>query len=252
MSIPVRTIVSFLDETLSTKTVKDNSRNGLQVQGSAQVKRVGLAVDACLASFKAAVDEGCQMIVCHHGIIWDGIRYVTGRTYEQIRFLIENDLNLYVSHLPLDIHPELGNNIGLARMLGLKKIKPFGDLFGVKIGFGGSLASPLPFGRLVAKIEKGLDTKCVTLPFGPKQVRSVAVVSGGGARELEQAIDEGYDCYLTGESSHHNHHTALEARINAVFAGHYATETPGVRSVGKLLEKKFGVTTVFLDVPTTV
>jgi dinuclear metal center YbgI/SA1388 family protein len=209
-------------------------------------------VDASLAAFKAAADEGCQMIVCHHGIIWDGIRYLTGTIFEQVRFLIENEMNLYVSHLPLDIHPELGNNIGLVRMLSLKKLRPFGDFHGISLGFGGSLPSPISLNSLAAKIGKKLSTECVLLPFGPKMIRTVAVVSGGGSRELEQAVEQGYDCYLTGEPSHQNHHFALEAKINAIYAGHYATETPGVRSVGKLLEKKFGLMTVFLDIPTLV
>lgn len=243
------TIVSFLDDILETSKIKDNSCNGLQVQGSETITKIGLAVDACMESYELAIAENCQMLITHHGIIWNGIQSITGKTYNHLRYLIQNDLNLYASHLPLDLHPQVGNNIQLAKLLSLKEIKPFGFYNGTTIGFEGVLPSKTDRNELVHTICEALTTECTIFPFGKEKIQRVAIVSGGAAKELSEAIEKNVDCYITGESIHENYHSAIEAGINVIYAGHYHTEKLGVQALGKLLEKQFNVKTTFLDIP---
>lgn len=245
-------ICSFLSDTLSIASVADYSCNGLQVQGTGTIRKIGLSVDACLETYRLAVEHRCDMLLVHHGIIWGGLTRVTGGVYQQLKYLIDHALNLFAVHLPLDMHPVLGNNAQLADLLGLRRRKPFGLYKGVSIGFEGVRSSGISRDTVVDTLCRALDTECTVLPFGPDTIRRIAVVSGGAAGELAEAIEKGVDCYVTGESSHENYHAALEAGINVIYAGHYHTEKGGVQAVGKLLEKTFGVTTQFLDVPTAI
>lgn len=174
---------------------------------------------------------------------------ITGRYYRHIKYLIENELNLYASHLPLDLHPQAGNNVQLAKLLSLQKIKPFGLYNGVEIGFEGTLPVKAERNNLVSILCKELDTECTIFPFGKEMIQRVAIVSGGGGKELNEAIRKGIDCYITGESIHENYHAAIEAGINVIYAGHYHTEKMGVQALGKLIEKQFGIKTIFLDTP---
>jgi dinuclear metal center YbgI/SA1388 family protein len=246
------TLVKFLDDFLHIQTIKDSSCNGLQVQGIPTVARIGLAVDACMASYEKAVAQGCEMLIVHHGLIWHGIKHVSGHYHDHLAFTLGHGLNLYAAHLPLDVHPKVGNNIQLAKMLGLKKVRPFGVWEGEKIGFAGELSRPVLFKDLSTKLENLLDTKNVLLPFGKKRIKTIGVVSGGASHELKDAIGEELDCYITGEPSHEAHHSALEAKINVIFAGHYATETAGLKALGNVVRKKFGLPVVFLEEPTIV
>ncbi|MBN1308934.1 MAG: Nif3-like dinuclear metal center hexameric protein [Chitinispirillaceae bacterium] len=245
-------LCEFLSRSLDLAAINDHSCNGLQVQGAARVRRVGLAVDACMETFRLAAARSCGMLVVHHGIIWGGLKNITGRVYTQVRYLIEHDLNLFAAHLPLDLHPTLGNNAQLARLLGLKALKPFGVYKGVTIGCEGRAPSGATRGALVERLRRRLDAACTVLPFGAEAVRRVAVVSGGGAGELAEAVDKGIDCYVTGEPSHENYHVAREAGINVVYAGHYHTEKAGVQEIGRLIATTFGIETEFLDVPTAI
>jgi dinuclear metal center YbgI/SA1388 family protein len=245
-------ICSFLTDTLDIAAVADTSCNGLQIQGTAEIRKIGCAVDACMETYRLAVEHRCDMLLVHHGIIWGGITQVTGGVYNQIKYLIDHALNLFAVHLPLDMHPVLGNNAQLADLLGLQKRTPFGLYKGVSIGFEGVRRTKLSRDALVDTLCRTLDTECTVLPFGPDTIRRIAVVSGGAAGELAEAIEKGVDCYITGEPSHENYHAALEAKINVIYAGHYHTEKGGVQATGKLLEKTFGIATQFLDVPTAI
>ncbi|MBN1578129.1 MAG: Nif3-like dinuclear metal center hexameric protein [Chitinispirillaceae bacterium] len=251
-SVDRNSVCEFLARTLNLAAVNDHSCNGLQVQGAARVRRIGLAVDACLETFRRASERSCGMLIVHHGIIWGGLTTITGPVYTQVRYLIDHDLNLFAAHLPLDLHPTLGNNAQLARLLGLKGIRPFGLYKGVAIGCEGTARPGTSRDGLVDTLCRRLDTACTVLPFGEEAVRRIAVVSGGGAGELAEAVGKGIDCFITGEPSHENYHAALEAKINVIYAGHYHTEKAGVAAIGKLLEKKFGIETMFLDVPTAI
>jgi dinuclear metal center YbgI/SA1388 family protein len=245
-------IVSLLDKTLRTSEISDRSVNGLQVEGTAKIMKIGLAVDACLETYKLAQEKGCQMIIVHHGIIWEGLKSITGPIYRQIEFLVKNGINLYASHLPLDLHPVLGNNIQIAKALGLKNIKPFGVYKGMKIGFEGYLTKTMAVKPISELVEKKFGGTVSSLPFGPQKIQRVAIVSGGGSSSIPEAIGKKIDLYITGESSHENHHAALEGNLNVIYGGHYNTEKPGVQALGEFLGKKFGVETEFLDVPTLV
>lgn len=245
-------LVSFLDSILKTDKIRDYSCNGLQVQGSETIKKIGLLVDACMEGYRLAIEKNCQLVIAHHGIIWDGIKTVSGNTYTHIKYLLENDLNLYASHLPLDLHPELGNNAQLAAILSMSNLKPFGNYKGIDIGFEGQFKNNVTIDNIVQKLCQNLQSECMVLPFGKKVIKRVAVVSGGAADLLSEAISKGIDCYITGESAHYNYHEALENKINVVFAGHYHTEKPGVQALGKVLEEKFGIESEFIDIPTPI
>ena len=246
------TIVAFLNKEMQTDRIKDFSCNGLQVQGSSAVKKIGLAVDACMQSFTEAASNNCQMLITHHGIIWDGIRSISGTVYSQVKFLLDNNLNLYASHLPLDLHPKLGNNAVLSSIIGLKQLKPFGMYKGIEIGFEGVLPQEKTLDSVVNTLCVKLNAECTVLPFGKKKIKRIAIVSGGASGELSEAIAKGVDCYITGESSHENYHAALEAKINVIYCGHYHSETVGVKALGNVLASRFGTETVFIDIPTSI
>jgi dinuclear metal center YbgI/SA1388 family protein len=243
-------VVGFLDELLNVRGIEDRSANGLQVAGGEEISRVGLATDAALATYRRAAELGCQLLLVHHGLIWGGITAVTGRVREHLAFLLAHDLNLYAAHLPLDLHPEVGNNAELARIIGLAELAPFGDYHGRPIGFQGRLATPLKLAHLAARFAGRLGGEPATLAFGPPLVQAIGIVSGGGSSTLEEAIERRLDCLVTGEGTHPDHHAALEGRINVLYLGHYRSETVGVRAVGRKLSEQFGVETVFIDEPT--
>ena len=245
-------IVALLDKTLRTSEISDSSVNGLQVGGAEEITKIGLAVDACLEAYKLARDKGCQMVIAHHGMIWTGITSVTGPVYRQIEFLVKSGINLYASHLPLDMHPTLGNNARIAKALGLKNLRPFGVYHGSHVGFEGDLPRAATLKSVSEQVRKLCGGPVTSLPFGPQKIRRVAVISGNGSSALPEAVGRGVDLFVTGEPSHENHHAALEGRLNVVYGGHYHTEKPGVMAVGEFLNKKFGVEAVFLDVPTLV
>jgi dinuclear metal center YbgI/SA1388 family protein len=243
-------IVSYLNERLQIDIIDDRSVNGLQVQGTGEVNRVALATDAAVAVYKQAKKADCQMIFCHHGLSWGGIRAVRGQNYEHLKFLFDNDMNLYAAHLPLDVHPELGNNVELARIAGLEDAKPFGRYRGVDLGFAGTLPEPMTLDDLASIWQQQLGGEPMLMAFGPKSVRTVGIVSGGGSGVLGEAISKGLDCFVTGEGTHPDYHAALEGQINVIYLSHYYSEIPGVKAVGRELEERFGLETTFIDVPT--
>ena len=245
-------IVKYLNTFLEIEKIKDSSCNGLQVQGLKSIKRIGLTVDACMAAYKKAAAKKCQMLVVHHGLIWNGLTSIRGAEYEQVRYLLEHGLNLYAAHLPLDMHPEVGNNIMLAKALNLSSVKPFGKYKDNFIGYEGVLPALYTLDGLGRACGRILGGAFSTLPFGKKKCRTVAIVSGGGSDAIPEAIDKGIDCFITGEPLHWNHHAALESKLNVLYLGHYHSEKPGVKALGKKMEKEFNVETVFIDEPTRV
>ncbi len=247
---PLRQLTSFLDTKLSiTDFPDDESSNGLQVEGRDRIKRIGVAVDACEYVFRKAVAEKVDLLFVHHGIIWGGIKAVRGVLRKRIGMLLAADISLYVCHLPLDWHPELGNNAQILKLLALKKMGAFGEYHGKQIGYWGRTKHPLSVKAFTAKVEKMLHTKTVALPFSGR-VKNVGIVSGGGWSAIHDAERYGIDTLLTGEPSHSAYTLAEEMKINLIYAGHYATETPGVQAVGRLLKKKFGFVVSFIDHPT--
>lgn len=245
-------LVSHLDTLLQTANIKDFSCNGLQIEGTSEVKKIALAVDACMQTYKEAVEQNCDMILVHHGFIWGGLKSITGSTHTQIQYLIKNNLSVYASHLPLDMNPEYGNNIALAKILELENIEPFGVYDGVEIGFAGTLKNEMNTEEISKKLQTELKGQSHVLPFGKDKNTTVAIVSGAGSKVIPEAISKNIDCFITGESAHQDHHLALEGQINVIYAGHYHTEQHGVMALGKYIEKTFGVETVYLDQPTLV
>jgi dinuclear metal center YbgI/SA1388 family protein len=243
-------LVAYLDEYLAADGWRDKALNGLQVEGRAEVRRIAVATDAALATFLMAAEAGADFLITHHGLFWGSVVPVTGAMRDRIAALLGAGISLYASHLPLDAHPEVGNNAVLARLLGLEGIAPFGEWDGRAIGFGGRLPAPLGAAELAARLEALLSTPPDVLAFGPEAIQRVAVVSGDAAELVETAAREGFHALVTGETRHQSWHPAREHRIHLVFAGHYATETLGVRALGDHLAQRFGVETVFLDAPT--
>jgi dinuclear metal center YbgI/SA1388 family protein len=244
-------LVEYLDELLEVASIEDRSNNGLQLEGAAKVERVAFAVDASLAAFEAAVDAGAQMLVVHHGLFWGEPIMVTGTHRRRLQVLLVAGVSLYAVHLPLDFHPQLGNNAVLARWLGLQDVAPFGLYKGYPAGVAGTLPQAVGLEAFAAQVEEVLGEPVIRIwPFGPSVVRRVGIVSGGASFLLDQAAEAGVDVYLTGEMSHSAYHQAQELGLNVVFGGHYATETAGLKALADHLAHKFGLTTVFLDLPT--
>ena len=241
----------YLDNLLDIKEIKDsaNAINGLQVQNTGDIKKVGLAVDLCMATIEKAIAAECNMMFVHHGMLWGGVKPIRGNFYDKISTMMCENLGLYSAHLPLDMHPILGNNRVLADQLELNELEPFGEYEGQKIGFKGRLKL-LSAEELGAKLEDKLGSPVKVIGSG--EVQTLGVVSGGAADILSQAAVAGLDAYLTGEGSNHHYHEALENECVLILAGHYATETGGVKAVGKHLEKQFGIKTEFIDYPTGI
>jgi dinuclear metal center YbgI/SA1388 family protein len=244
-------LVSYLDEYLQARAIEDSSNNGLQVGGAEQVTRLAFAVDASLATFETARAAGAQMLVVHHGLFWSKPIMVTGIHLRRIQTLLDADLSLYASHLPLDFHVEVGNNATLARWLKLEGVEPFGDYKGHPAGFAGRLSQPCSLEQFAAQVEQSLGEPVLRIwPFGSDTVQKVGIVSGGAGPLVSQAAEAGVDVYLTGEVSHVAYHEAQELGVNVVYGGHYGTETAGLKSLAEHLSDRFGLETTFLDLST--
>jgi dinuclear metal center YbgI/SA1388 family protein len=244
-------IVDYLNEYLGVDNVPDypNAHNGLQVENSGGVRLVAACTDACQATIDAAAKIGADMMIVHHGLFWDaGITPLTGRAYRRVKKLLDHDIAVYSSHLPLDAHPEVGNNAELARGIGLTSVERFGEFQGSLIGFMGELNESRD--ALSERIRKLLGSQPLLIPGGPNQVRRVGVVTGGAAQLIPQARAAGLDTFITGEGGHHSVFDALELEINVFYGGHYATETLGVRALASHVAEKFGVDWEFIDNPT--
>jgi dinuclear metal center YbgI/SA1388 family protein len=244
-------LTSYLDEYLQVRAMEDNSNNGLQVEGADQVTRLAFAVDASQASFEAARDAAAQMLIVHHGLFWGRPIMVTGIHRQRLQTLLDAGISLYAAHLPLDFHDEVGNNVTLARWLNLEGVEPFGDYKGLPAGFAGHLSQPCSLARFAARVEELLGEPVLKVwPFGVDTIQKVGIVSGGAGSLVSQAADADVDVYLTGEVSHVAYHEAQELGMNVVFGGHYATETAGLKSLAEHLSNRFGLETIFLELPT--
>lgn len=232
----------------------DPSLNGIQVENSQpegkEIRKVAFAVDACQETISRAAAVGADLLFVHHGFFWGQCQTITGAHYQRIRQLLEKDMALYACHIPLDANELVGNNYGLARRLELQDLRPFGDWHGMTIGVGGTFLAPATLDSLVQRLFPGGERPLHLLPFGKKEISTVAIVSGGAARELSQAIEQGYDAFVTGEIGHEQYHQAMEAGINVVAGGHYQTETVGVSLVMEKLARETGIDIVFIQVPT--
>ena len=243
-------IVNYCDRILRTKEVGDyeGAINGLQVENRGGVTRIAATVDASLATVKLAIAARADLMIVHHGLFWSVRQPWTGKNHELLRLLIENNLAVYSSHLPLDAHPRLGNNARLCAALGLKRLKPFFVSHGQTIGF----KSPAGISRteLAQRLERVTGVKPRMIPGGPETCRNLGVVTGGAGGDLKQAAEEGVDTFITGEGPHWTYSQAEELGINVFYGGHYATETFGVKALAAHLSKEFKLPWGFLDHPT--
>jgi len=242
-------LVAYLANFLRLGAFDDESLNGLQVEGRADVNRVALAVSACAEAFSAAAAADADALIVHHGLLWKGLppQPVTGPWRERLRLLLAQELNLLAYHLPLDAHGEVGNNAVAARGLGLEGLQPFGDYHGMKIGWKGHLARPLTRAEFVSRLEAYYGHRALVVAGGPDSVRTCGVVSGGAAKEAPQAAAESLDFYVTGEPSEPVTYLCRELGVNFAALGHCATERVGVRALADHLETTLGLETVFLE-----
>lgn len=240
---------SFLD--IDGFLQMDDSVNGLQVDNDgSEITKVAFAVDACLESFTLAAQRGAGMLFVHHGLFWGKPAPITGIMRTRLQLLMANNIALYGVHLPLDQHPEVGNNAALVDLLGLEEREPFGDYHERKIGYKGVLPQSISIDEAVRRISFMGRPPLGVYPFGNKEIRTIAIVSGGAAMEAFQAVDEQVDLYITGEMSHSVYHYAIEGKLNMIAGGHYSTEVWGVRRVMEKLANEFSLDVEFLDIPT--
>jgi dinuclear metal center YbgI/SA1388 family protein len=247
-------IISALDELLTPAAFQDMGPNGLQVPGRDDVSTVITGVTASRELCERAVAEDAELVLVHHGLFWDF--HPTGLTpvlAERLRPLFKHDIALAGYHLPLDAHPEVGNNAILAERLGCERHEAFGDHKGAAIGRCGTFPGDgIAAADLFARVREITARVPTVFDGGPERVRRIGIVSGGGAGWLEEAIDAGLDAFLTGEPREHVMALAREAGIHFIAAGHYATETFGVRALGDWLAERFGIRHVWIDIPNPV
>lgn len=229
----------------------DDSLNGVQVGRSAgNLEFVAFAVDACAESIRRAASSGAQVLFVHHGLFWGRPVRIEGPLLDRLRLLLGADMALYACHLPLDKQPELGNNAVLARLIGLKDAKSFGEFHGVRIGLRGVIDPPLTLDEVVRRVLPDGSRPRSLIPGRKARIASAAVVSGGAAMEALQAMKEGVDLYVTGEPSHSIYHGVLEGGMAFLAAGHYATEVWGVKALAERLSLETGIKALFIDLPT--
>ena len=249
---PLDRIVEYLDGYLRLDEIEDypGALNGLQVENTGTVTSIVAAVDASQQTIDQVVEEAPAgtLVLVHHGLFWDGNRPVTGRRYARLKALMDHDVALYAAHLPLDAHPEVGNNAVLARMLGILDPEPFDSYRGMPFGASGHLI--MSRDPLAERLRELLGGSVHLIAGGPETTTRVGVITGGAGSRIEQAAEAGLDTFITGEGAHHTTFDALEFGVNVLYAGHYATETVGVKALGEHLAQQFGLTWAFHDHPT--
>jgi dinuclear metal center YbgI/SA1388 family protein len=243
-------LTSWLDTYLDVHGFDDRSLNGLQVEGTPEVTKVAVAVAASLATIQAAAEAGADMLIVHHGLFWGTPRPVVGPLRHRLAHLLEHDVSLYAAHLPLDAHREVGNNWGLARILGLDDLQDFDRHGGRPIGVKGVFPNPMTLRELADAIEGRLGESVLVHAGGAMEVRTLGIVSGAAASSVASAAADGLDAFLTGEPKHDAFHDAFEWGVNALYAGHYMTETVGVQALAAKLQHEFDLVTEFLLFPT--
>ena len=242
----LKEIVDFLNKELRVKYVKDHSKNGLQVKANTKIQKIGFAVDSSFSTIEKARKAKVDMLIVHHGIMWKPLKY-KDLVNKKIDLLKKSNVSFYGVHLPLDAHHKYGNGIELCRLLGLVKTKKFGNYDKVLVGYAGEFKKPKRLKEIASIINKKLDTKCKVYDFGKNIVKKIGIVSGGGADCLPEAVKQKKDCFLTGEIGLGAYNRAQDYKMSMIVAGHYATETLGVKALMPILRKRFKVETLFID-----
>lgn len=247
-------IVAFCDELLEAGSFEDYGPNGLQVPGAAEVRKVATGVSAHLELLERARDAGAELLLAHHGLFWDfHPRALSAQMAARLRVALGADLSIAGYHLPLDAHREIGNNALLCAELGFEPAdEPFAEVRGRAIGAIGRRNGPLPAAELFERVAAVTGRTPLVFEHGPAEVRSIGIVSGAGAGEIHTAVARGLDAFLTGEPAEHAMADAAEGRLHFVAAGHYATETLGIRRLGELVAERFAIEHKFIDVPNPI
>jgi dinuclear metal center YbgI/SA1388 family protein len=250
MVVDLSELTTHLDTFLRVREIGDspNALNGLQVANGGSVTRIAAAVDVCQATIERSAAAGADFLLVHHGLFWGGLEPLTGRHGRRVRAIVGHGIALYSAHLPLDVHPEIGNNAVLARALGVTDWEWFGEYHGQPIGIVGTLTASRS--DVVRRLTDQLGIPPRVIATGPESVARVGVVTGGGGGLIAQAVDAGVDTFVSGEGSHHTFFDAEESGINVIYAGHYATETVGVKALAEHLYQHFGLPWDFIDHPT--
>jgi dinuclear metal center YbgI/SA1388 family protein len=239
-------LVSHLDTLIFDKEIEDykNAINGLQLENKGKVEKISVAVDACETVIRQAVEAGSDLLIVHHGLFWNGSAPLTGPFYRKLKVAMEGNLAIYSSHLPLDAHSRYGNNALFANALTLPEMRsPF-------LGIGCQVETEVRRDELLARAEKAVGGRVHLAPGGPEVCRRIGVVTGGAGSEVFKAAAAGVDTLITGEGPHWSYTAAEEVGLNILYAGHYATETFGVKALGRHIEEKFGLPWHFIDHPT--
>jgi dinuclear metal center YbgI/SA1388 family protein len=243
-------IVNYTNDFLRVAEIGDwdNALNGLQIENSGGVTRVGAAVDASTRAVKAAAKQNVDFLIVHHGLFWPGLQPVTGVLHRQLELAFEHNIALYSAHLPLDVHSEVGNNAQLAAAIGLQSIQPFFEEKGQLIGM--KARASLACDELDYKLQKALGGPIKTFMFGPKETETIGVITGGAGSEIYKVKQEGVDTFITGEAPHWAAVAADELEMNLLLGGHYATEVFGVKALARHLSERFKMPWAFIDCPT--
>ncbi|MEA2332943.1 MAG: hypothetical protein QOH58_3081 [Thermoleophilaceae bacterium] len=246
-------IVGFLDDLLEIEGFPDYGPNGLQVPGAAQVSRVVTGVTAQRELFEHAAADGAELVLCHHGMFWEfAPRAIRPATKQRLKILFDADISLAGYHLPLDAHPEVGNNALICEALGLERAEPFAEHKGRAIGFVGRSAEGLPFAELRDRCAAAFAQEPFVWDCGPEVVHSVGVVSGGAPGTFAEAVSRGLDAFITGETAEHVMAEARENGVHFIAGGHYATERFGIRRLGELVAERFSVEHRFVEIPNPI
>ena len=243
-------ILDYCDSYLRVGEIQDyeNALNGLQVENSGTVTKIAAAVDVSTRVLEEAEECGADLLIVHHGMFWPGLRPVTKALHRQLKFAFENDIAIYSVHLPLDLHPEVGNNMLVMRALGFEESEPFFEEKGTLLGRRASVEIALD--ELVKRLEKAVAGPVKIIAFGPKTARHVGVITGAAGSEIEHVAAEGIDTFITGEAPHWAAVAAAEMGLNLLLAGHYASEIFGVKALAAHLAGKFRFDWQFIDLPT--
>lgn len=243
-------IVRHCDRALRTAEINDypGAVNGLQVENNGRITRIAAAVDASLSTVKLAVAAKADLLIVHHGLFWSPRQPWTGKTYALMELLLKNNLAVYSSHLPLDLHPKLGNNVQLCAALGLKNPFPFFESKGQHIGV--RARANVSRNNLAQRLRSAVGGNPILIPGGPSICRNIGIVTGGAGEEVKRAAAEGVDTFITGEGPHWTFALAEELGINLLYGGHYATETFGVKALARDISRRFSVPWSFIDYPT--
>ena len=243
-------LVQHCDNLLRTSEINDydGAVNGLQVENGGMVSRIAASVDASVSTIQKAISQQADLLIVHHGLFWSKRHPWTGRNYELLRLLLDNGVAIYSSHLPLDMHPRLGNNVQLCAALGFRRTEPFLRAKDQYLGL--KTTTSISRDKLARSLSEATKSAVNLVPGGPSTCRRIGVVTGGAGAELKLAASEGVDTFVTGEGPHWTYALAEELGVNILYGGHYATETFGVKALGAHLSKKFRVPWTFIDHPT--